>query len=296
MSNSVELCTACGGIMRPFSYIIESMEDTLILEGKTYVSSRRAAEVTGYATDYVGQLCRNGKVTARRVGRSWYVEEDSLKRHYHASVPGARSHKTKHEANETETLPTQDDSEDTQAGTTPAKETPARTDTVKVRKINYPYISSLYRDAEDEDGDDTSDIEEHPPSTHLKNTDTTDDPKAHYIPVTIVEDADEEHHYSYPDASPQEHTYPEEDLYYTEFAEEEIRHKREVAVPQYRKYIKPLAAYLKQDRNPFLTMLGAGLLLLLIAGFLFGLLSENTIKYTRNTDTARYDNTLTATG
>ncbi len=39
----------------------------LTLDGKTYVSSRRAAEITGYAKDYVGQLCREGHVEARLV-------------------------------------------------------------------------------------------------------------------------------------------------------------------------------------------------------------------------------------
>jgi len=49
--------------------------DELIFEGFKYISSKRAAEVTGYAKDYVGQLCRTGKVKARLVGRTWYVEE-----------------------------------------------------------------------------------------------------------------------------------------------------------------------------------------------------------------------------
>lgn len=53
----------------------------LIIDGKTYISSKRAAEITGYARDYVGQLCREGHVTARLVGRSWYVLEDSIRAH-----------------------------------------------------------------------------------------------------------------------------------------------------------------------------------------------------------------------
>lgn len=46
-----------------------------------YVSSKRAAEITGYAKDYVGQLCREGHVEARMVGRSWYVLETSIREH-----------------------------------------------------------------------------------------------------------------------------------------------------------------------------------------------------------------------
>ena len=48
---------------------------------KTYISSKRAAEITGYAKDYVGQLCREGHVDAKMVGRSWYVYEPSIRAH-----------------------------------------------------------------------------------------------------------------------------------------------------------------------------------------------------------------------
>lgn len=37
--------------------------------------------MTGYAKDYVGQLCREGRVPARLVGRSWYVLESALHDH-----------------------------------------------------------------------------------------------------------------------------------------------------------------------------------------------------------------------
>ena len=55
--------------------------DELIIGGKTYLSSKRAAKVTGYAKDYVGQLCREGRVEAKLVGRSWYVYEPSIQEH-----------------------------------------------------------------------------------------------------------------------------------------------------------------------------------------------------------------------
>ncbi len=55
--------------------------DELTLDGKKYLSSKGAAKITGYAKDYVGQLCREGRVTARLVGRSWYVLEDSIRAH-----------------------------------------------------------------------------------------------------------------------------------------------------------------------------------------------------------------------
>lgn len=55
--------------------------DELEIDGKIYLSSKAAAKLTGYAKDYVGQLCREGRVNARLVGRSWYVLEESIKSH-----------------------------------------------------------------------------------------------------------------------------------------------------------------------------------------------------------------------
>ncbi len=53
----------------------------LTIDGKTFISSKRAAEITGYAKDYVGQLCREGRIEARLVGRNWYILEDSVREH-----------------------------------------------------------------------------------------------------------------------------------------------------------------------------------------------------------------------
>ena len=57
------------------------MKDSVLLEGKIYISSRRAAEISHYTTDYVGQLCRAGKVDCRVVGRVWFVTEESVLTH-----------------------------------------------------------------------------------------------------------------------------------------------------------------------------------------------------------------------
>lgn len=61
----------------------------MILNGKVHVSSKRAAEITGYAKDYIGQLCREGRIEARLVGRSWYAEEESLRKHRFGDIEGA---------------------------------------------------------------------------------------------------------------------------------------------------------------------------------------------------------------
>ena len=53
-------------------------EGTLIFNGDLYISSERAGKLTGYTTDYIGQLARAGKIDARLIGRSWYVKQDAI--------------------------------------------------------------------------------------------------------------------------------------------------------------------------------------------------------------------------
>ena len=55
--------------------------DEILIEERKYISSKRAAKITGYAKDYIGQLCREGRVPARLVGRSWYVLEAAIQDH-----------------------------------------------------------------------------------------------------------------------------------------------------------------------------------------------------------------------
>lgn len=55
--------------------------DEITIGDKLYVSSKRAAQITGYAKDYIGQLCREGRVEARLVGRNWYVLDSALREH-----------------------------------------------------------------------------------------------------------------------------------------------------------------------------------------------------------------------
>ena len=50
----------------------------LLINGKVYLSSRRVAEIAGYSTDYVGQLCRESRVKSHMIRGKWYVEEESL--------------------------------------------------------------------------------------------------------------------------------------------------------------------------------------------------------------------------
>ena len=57
------------------------MKDSMIIQGFEYISSSRAAEITKYSNDYIGQLCRKGKVSARMIGRTWFVDKQSLLKH-----------------------------------------------------------------------------------------------------------------------------------------------------------------------------------------------------------------------
>ncbi len=47
-------------------------------EGINLISSTRAAQLSGYSQDYVGQLCRNGSIDCRRVLGEWRVNLESL--------------------------------------------------------------------------------------------------------------------------------------------------------------------------------------------------------------------------
>lgn len=49
--------------------------------GEIYVKASTIARELGYTADYVGQLCRGGKVDAQLIGRSWFVNERSIREH-----------------------------------------------------------------------------------------------------------------------------------------------------------------------------------------------------------------------
>ncbi|MFH1956331.1 MAG: hypothetical protein ABIJ28_01670, partial [Patescibacteria group bacterium] len=46
--------------------------------GKKLVSLKKASEISGYAKDYIGQLCRASKIDSKRIGRDWFVDIDRL--------------------------------------------------------------------------------------------------------------------------------------------------------------------------------------------------------------------------
>ncbi len=58
------------------------MNSELLFEGKKYISSKRASQLSGYNQDYIGQLIRDSKIEARRVGRHWFVSLESLENQF----------------------------------------------------------------------------------------------------------------------------------------------------------------------------------------------------------------------
>jgi len=61
-----------------FGCILASMAQEIEIGGVSYVSSKRASHISGYAQDYIGQLCRSGLIQAQRIGGLWYLTLDSL--------------------------------------------------------------------------------------------------------------------------------------------------------------------------------------------------------------------------
>lgn len=57
------------------------MGNEIFFEGKKYISAKRGSQICGYNSDYIGQLCRKGELECKRVGRGWFVTEESLKNH-----------------------------------------------------------------------------------------------------------------------------------------------------------------------------------------------------------------------
>ncbi len=57
------------------------MKHSVIFQGKKYISSKRASKVSDYSSDYIGQLCRAGKLEGKMFGHTWFVTEESLFAH-----------------------------------------------------------------------------------------------------------------------------------------------------------------------------------------------------------------------
>jgi hypothetical protein len=56
--------------------------DELEISGKRFISTRLAAKLHKYHSDYIGQLIRGKKIAGQKVGRSWYVDAESLEAYF----------------------------------------------------------------------------------------------------------------------------------------------------------------------------------------------------------------------
>lgn len=65
--------------------------DELEISGKRYISAKRAGKENKYHPDYIGQLIRAGKVEGQKVGRSWYVDAESLSTYLNQEPAAATS-------------------------------------------------------------------------------------------------------------------------------------------------------------------------------------------------------------
>lgn len=55
------------------------MQETEIINGKTFFSSKAAAEKLGVSTAYVARLCRQKKYPAKKIKGAWYIQLDAQK-------------------------------------------------------------------------------------------------------------------------------------------------------------------------------------------------------------------------
>ncbi|MCI0557123.1 MAG: hypothetical protein MN733_01405, partial [Nitrososphaera sp.] len=55
------------------------MSDEIFFDGIRYISAGKASELPDFTRDYIGRLCREKKVRGKRIGKNWYVDENSFK-------------------------------------------------------------------------------------------------------------------------------------------------------------------------------------------------------------------------
>ena len=56
------------------------MSDEIYLDGVRYISAGDSAALSGFTRDYIARLCKDGKISGRRVGKQWYANLESLQK------------------------------------------------------------------------------------------------------------------------------------------------------------------------------------------------------------------------
>ncbi len=90
--------------------------EDLYFEGEKYLPVGVASKRTKYTADYIGQLCRKGKIKGRRMGKAWLVEEKSLLTHLSTQGPLSKNRAFREEGGEGEYIPVRTAAEKTKYG------------------------------------------------------------------------------------------------------------------------------------------------------------------------------------
>lgn len=165
------------------------------INGEKYVKASSIARELGYTSDYVGQLCRGGKVDAQLVGRSWFVSESSIRAHKNNRY---RSTITKSKKALKEALHGHSDKQNRDLETPASKETrPPRPNyesdyydlipQIPERDLANPSISTQSEDVVTEEVN-NSKIEENEAPAAVKTADTDESPSdsSQNIPIRVI--------------------------------------------------------------------------------------------------------------
>jgi hypothetical protein len=115
--------------------------ESILIDGREYISTKRATELTKYSKDYVGQLCRSKKVLARRVGRNWYA--DKLSHKDDALVTDIIKTKKDISSNKRDILKTKDETEKFESKTYTQKKANNGTNNIRYESDDSPLLPTL---------------------------------------------------------------------------------------------------------------------------------------------------------
>ncbi len=68
------------------------MFETNTQDNTGLISLSHAAQLSGYHQDYLGQLCRTGKLPASKIGRNWFTSKDAVEKLNEAQSPAEPVH------------------------------------------------------------------------------------------------------------------------------------------------------------------------------------------------------------
>lgn len=54
------------------------MTTPILIDGASCISAQEAARLSGFTRDYIGKLCRDGKIAGKQINGRWYVSKDAF--------------------------------------------------------------------------------------------------------------------------------------------------------------------------------------------------------------------------